>query len=314
MFSGKWLRYSCVVALFFFLFFSVSANYGFAQQEEDALLRARQLYQDGDYEGSIKLLSDFIDKLKAIVAQKKNVAEAFYLLAKVYYTVGEDDKVDENLMKVFETYSAFVIEEADFDFKARVEKARAEVKARKTAEKPEPVTVTEKDEKKDEPGKVIEAPAPKKKKKFPVLLVVGGLVVLGVVAALLLGGGKDDKKEEVFDIRGNWEVSEKLGTENYKDFLTFRGTLNRGVFEDNQGNVGDYDVNGRDVHFKYRDLLLEYNGRFTGPDNMSGTFDIVINNESLSGTWTAVRLGAAASTQGQAASIASLPAGQKSVR
>lgn len=312
MFSGKWLRYSCVVALFFFLFFSVSANYGFAQQEEDALLRARQLYQDGDYEGSIKLLSDFIDKLKAIVAQKKNVAEAFYLLAKVYYTVGEDDKVVENLKKVFETYSAFVIEEADFDFKARVEKARAEVKARKMTEKPEPAVAPV--EEKDKPAKVIEAPAPKKKKKFPVLLVVGGLVVLGVVAALLLGGGKDDKKEEVYDIRGNWEVSEKLGAENYKDFLTFRGTLNRGVFEDNQDNVGDYDVNGRDVHFKYRDLLLEYNGRFNGPDNMAGTFDIVINNQNLSGTWTAVRLGAAASTQGQAASIASLPTGQKSVR
>jgi hypothetical protein len=296
-----------VIALFFFLWFSITANFGFAQQEEDELLKARKLYQDGDYEGSIKLLSEFIAKLRAIVAQKKNVAEAFYLLAKVYYTVGEDEKVDENLQKVFETYPAFEKEEADFDFKARVDKARAEVEAQRLAqkEKKEPVPEVKKEKKK--PAKVIEAPGPKKKKKFPVLLVVGGIVVLGVVAALVLSGGKDDKKEEEFDIRGRWVIDETLGNETFQDFLTFTGTKLRGLFRDDEDHVGDYEVNGRQVHFAYRNILLEYNGRFTGPDSMAGTFIIVIDDVQYTGNWTGDRVGPAAQVNRQARSITTFP-------
>jgi hypothetical protein len=306
MFSGKLIRQVSVIALFFFLWFSITANFGFAQQEEDELLKARKLYQDGDYEGSIKLLSDFIAKLKAIVAQKKNVAEAFYLLAKVYYTVGEDEKVDENLQKVFETYPAFTKEEADFDFKARMDKARAEVEARRLAQKEEKEPVPEVKEEKKRPAKVIEAPAPKKKKKFPVLLVVGGIVVLGVVAALLLSGGKKDEKEE-FDIRGRWAIDERLGNETFKDFLTFTGTKLRGLFRDDEDNVGDYEVNGREVHFSYRNILLEYHGRFTGPDNMAGNFTIVIDDVEYTGSWTGNRLGPAARVNRQARSITTFP-------
>jgi tetratricopeptide (TPR) repeat protein len=314
MFSGKLIRQVSVIALFFFLWFSITANFGFAQQEEDELLKARKLYQDGDYEGSIKLLSEFIAKLRAIVAQKKNVAEAFYLLAKVYYTVGEDEKVDENLQKVFETYPAFAKEEADFDFKARMDKARAEVEARRLAQKEEEKPVPAVKEEKKKPAKVIEAPVPKKKKKFPVLLVVGGVVVLGVVAALLLSGGKKDEKKEEFDIRGRWAIDERLGNETFQDFLTFTGTKLRGLFRDDEDHVGDYEVNGRDVHFSYRNILLEYQGRFTGPDNMAGTFTIVIDDVEYTGNWTGTRLGPAAQILQQARSITTLPGAPQSSR
>jgi hypothetical protein len=207
------------------------------------------------------------------------------------------------LQKVFETYPAFVKEEADFDFKARVDKARAEVEARRLAQKEKKEPVPEVKEEKKKPAKVIEAPAPKKKKKFPVLLVVGGIVVLGVVAALLLSGGKDDKKEEEFDIRGRWTIDERLGNETFQDFLTFTGTKVRGLFRDDQDNVGDYEVNGRQVHFAFRNILLEYNGRFTGPDSMAGNFTIVIDDVEYTGSWTGNRLGPAARVNRQARSI-----------
>ena len=124
MFNVKRLRPLGLMTLFFFIFFIGTADLSLAKAQEDDLMKARRLYQEGDYEGSIKLLSDFIEKLKAMVEQKKNVAEAFYLLAKIYFEVGDDAKVEENLRKVFETFPTFKKEETNFGFRDRVEKAR----------------------------------------------------------------------------------------------------------------------------------------------------------------------------------------------
>ncbi|MDY0295806.1 MAG: hypothetical protein RB296_00635 [Acidobacteriota bacterium] len=200
MLGAKSLRMTGMVVLLLFSWFTLTVDLAWAgqQSEGDELLKARQMYQQGDYEGSIKVLDEFIGKLKAIVAQKKNVAEAFYLLAKVYYTVGEDQKVDENLRKVFDTYPAYETREVDVEFARRVEEARqaarsAAVESETTAPA-EVVTEPETAVPARDNG-VIVAPAQKPKKKFPVLLVVGGVALVALLAVLLGGGSKDDKAE-----------------------------------------------------------------------------------------------------------------------
>jgi len=285
MLAGKFLKGAGMVTLFLFLFFIFSADFAAAQQEEDALLKARSLYQDGDYEGSIKLLSDFISKLRAMVEQKKNVAEAFYLLAKIYYEVGDDTKVDENLRKCFETFPAFTTEEPNLGFKDRVNTIRKEVLEAKTKE-PLPETETYEEEEPPAEEKVIEKKAPpkeKKKKKFPVLLVVGGIVVVGVVAALALGGKKKAEPER-FDIRGNWTIEPDIYVPIH---MTFNGTLTSGEFIDVDENLrGSYIVNGRQVEFSYNSLAINFRGSFADRDHMSGTYEIVGVG---TGTWAAHR-------------------------
>jgi hypothetical protein len=295
MFGRKLLRGIGLVTLFLFTFFVLSADFNFVQAnetEEDVLLKARRLYQDGDYEGSIKLLSDFIQKLKAMVEQKKNVAEAFYLLAKIYYEVGDDTKVDENLEKVFETFPAFTTEEANPGFKERVEKIRKKVLEAKEKELKQEEEVVKEE---PEPEKqVIEQPTPvkaKKKKKFPVLVVVGGIAVAALIVILVSGKKKD--KEEEYNIVGNWIISE-----NYPDstsgeqYITFSGSRTSGTFLDHEGFTGTYSVSGRNVNFNYDfGFWFTYNGTFTGSDTMSGTWDWVYEGNPVSGSWTGQRGG-----------------------
>jgi hypothetical protein len=296
MFTRKLLRGIGLVTLLLFTFFVLSADFNFVQakqKEEDILLKARRLYQDGDYEGSIKLLSDFIQKLKAMVEQKKNVAEAFYLLAKIYYEVGDDTKVDENLEKIFETFPGFAVEEVNPGFKERVEKIRKKVLEAKEKEikKEEEVAAEE-----PEPGeRVIEQPTPvraKKKKKFPVLLVVGGIAVVAAIV-ILASGKKEKKREEEFIIIGNWIIFENYpdGTSG-EQYMTFRGSRTSGTFIDHDGYTGTYSVSGRNVNFSYDfGEWFTYNGNFTGRDTMGGTWDWVFEGNPVSGSWTGERGG-----------------------
>ena len=119
MFSKFLLKKIGIFVLISFVFLIGTSEYSFAD-EEDVLLKARKYYQDGNYDKSVKVLQKFIENLQAIVEQKKNVAEAFYLLAKVYYTVGEDAEVDKNLKKVYETFPSFSKEENDMEFKKKL--------------------------------------------------------------------------------------------------------------------------------------------------------------------------------------------------
>jgi tetratricopeptide (TPR) repeat protein len=295
MYGRKLLRGIGLVMLFLFTFFVLSADFNFVQaqeNEEDILLKARRLYQEGDYEGSIKLLSDFIQKLRAMVEQKKNVAEAFYLLAKIYYEVGDDTKVDENLEKVFETFPAFTAEEANPGFKERVKKIREKVLEAKEKElEKEKEAVAEEPEPEE---RVIERPTPvkaKKKKKFPVLLVVGGIAVAALIVVLASGKKKKEQEEE-YNIVGNWIIYENINGESLEEYITFSGSRTSGTFVDQDGLTGTYSVSGRNVNFSYDfGLWFTYNGTFTGRDTMSGTWDYVYEGVPLSGTWTGERGG-----------------------
>jgi hypothetical protein len=289
MLSGKFLKCAGMVTLFLFIFLIFPTDFAFAQQEEDALLKARRLYQQGDYEGSIKLLGDFITKLRAMVEQKRNVAEAFYLLAKIYYEVGDDTKVDENLRKCFGTFPAFTMEEINPGFKNRVNKIKKEVLEAKTNQ-PLPEEESFEPEKPAE-ERIIEQPTPvkeKKKKKFPVLLVVGGIVVVGVILALALGGKKDDSSQpepERFDIRGDWTLILDYQGADITFYTTFSGSLTGGTFVDQDGDTGTYTVSGNSVNFQYDYYNISFEGNAENTNRMGGNYWA----DDVNGDWHATR-------------------------
>ena len=177
----RMLRKIAITAIFFFLHFTLTAFFplpalteaaGF-QKDEDILLKAKMLIQDGDFESAITELNDVVKSLKTIPTQKKNLAAAYYLLARVYKTVQMDDEYTYNLRMVFETYPGFTMEQADPEMTERAKKIKAEL---------------------DKTG-IIEKTAVKKKKKFPVLLTVAGAAVLTVVLLLVLKKKNTDSTE-----------------------------------------------------------------------------------------------------------------------
>jgi formylglycine-generating enzyme required for sulfatase activity len=197
MLRGDSLKRVSMIALFFFAFFCFDTNFSFAQ-EEDVLLKARQLIQKGNFDAAIKELDQIIETLKAIVTQKKKVAEAYYLLAKVYYIGGMETQFQGYAKKVYEFYPDFKIDESNLDLKEKMGKIREEVLAQKEADAKVKVKKEEEKLRKEikkikpkpaeEEKKVIVKPAKKKKKKkFPLLLVIGGLAIVGVLVALLMG-------------------------------------------------------------------------------------------------------------------------------
>lgn len=281
MFSVKLLRWAGMATLFFFVFFLLPTDMVQASEEDD-LLKARRLYQQGDYEGSIKLLSGFVKKLEKVVKQKKKVADAFYLLAKIYFEVGDDEQVDDNLRNVYNTFPTYSVEETNLGFKERSEAIKREVLTKKAAAGEIDEETLQKEEQKVIPQKAVK----KKKKKFPLLLVLGGVVVVGVVLLLVLK--KSDDKEEEFDIRGEWRNTLTVNNENIVVRMEFRGQLRSGTFVDQWGDTGTYTVRGLQVEFEYDDFFIAFTGRFNGQNNMSGTFDTAATG---SGTWNAERIG-----------------------
>lgn len=299
MIQGPVLRKIGMITLVLFCWFFLTQSFGFAQ-EEDALLKARKLYQQGYYDDAITLLVETINQLKSIVAQKKRVAEAFYLLAKVYFTVGEDDKVDSNLKKVFETYPTFEKQETDLDFKDRVNRARSEyvtegpaeegMELKKEEEKVVPPVVKTEQEpvQKEKEQQVIEKPKKKKKKKFPILLVLGGLAI-AAVAIYFLVIKKSDDEDEGYDIRGTWTLNwswyatgiDVPGTTT----ITFTGTKENGTFYTGTGNNGTYTVSGSQVNWYYPSGTT-YTGGIQSDTFMSGTMIDYMGNP---GTWSATR-------------------------
>jgi tetratricopeptide (TPR) repeat protein len=248
MFEKIELKKIGILTLVLFGWFCILPSFAFPQ-EEDALVKARRLYEQGYYDDAITLLNDYINKIKTVAEQKKNVARAFYQLAKVFFTVGEDEKVEENLKKVFEAYPTFQESESNLEFKELAEKLRSEIsettKAEAEVEKEKTPKVTEEkteviiqpkiqaevEKQPVEERKVIEHPSQKKKKKFPVLLVIGGLVVAGaLVYFLLLNKKKESKITDVtvkIDIQfsatnlGCQHIIRINGVEKLNEFMAF---------------------------------------------------------------------------------------------
>ena len=132
-------------------------------------------------------------------------------------------------------------------------------------------------------------------KKFPWLLV-GGIVAGAAVAALLVF---TVFKKKDYDIRGTWEVTLLVNSEApVVDNFVFSGTKTDGDYHASANGYGDYHVEEKKVQFGYatHGTLWNYNGAFTDPENMGGTytFDTVWSQPiSISGTWTAKKISSA---------------------
>lgn len=268
MFAGKKLQFVSIVTLFFFTWFCFTADFSFAQSnDEDPLLKAKRLSQEGDYDGAVKIIQDYIEKIKLIKKDKQNLAKAYYSLARTYYKVGEEELCDKNLRMVYETYSNFRTEESDLIFKDRTEKIKKEVEGRlrakkeeKRAEEVEKKVEVKKEKKpvvkediprKEPVKKVVTKPAKKKKKKkkFPVLALALG--VGAVVALVVLLAGKKKKSEPP--------------QQNQPDRFTL--IVSKGAGVNGSPNSGAYSYNkDEEIEYKYTlkkdyfDLIVELDG------------------------------------------------------
>lgn len=157
------LRKFALLTFVFFVYFTLTGNMAL-QKDEDILLKARMLIQDGDFESAINELNDVIKKLKNPRSQQRNLAEANYLLARVYKIIRMENKYIYHLNRAFELYPNLSMEEPDPEIRERVANIKAEL----------------------ERAKMIAKTREKKKKKFPVLLVLAGSAVVATVTLLLL--------------------------------------------------------------------------------------------------------------------------------
>lgn len=270
MFAGKKLKFVSIVTLFFFTWFCFAADFSFAQaNKEDPLLKAKRLSQEGDYDGAIKILQDYIEKIKLIKKEKQNLVKAYYSLARTFYKVGEEELCDKNLRMVYEINPNFNTEENDLIFKDRTEKIKKKVEERLLEEKREEAKTKEEAKKvevkkekkpivkeeipKKEPvKKVVTKPAKKKKKnkKFPVLLVIGGVVAIGIILFLVL-----KKKTKEYNLTVNTGVG-------------VQGTPSNGTYTYKKGEVVNYNYSTESGYI-YLKVLLDGN-----PISPSGSITI----------------------------------------
>jgi len=164
MTTRKILKQFNILTVFFVIYTLSVGNIAF-QEEKDILFKARILIREGNLDGAIKELNEVIKKLETILSQKKNVAEAYYLLARIYKVVQLDKEFVLHLKMAFKTFPHLGIEEPDPEIKAMVEKVKAELEQEKVIAKEETVN--------------------KKKKKFPVLLTLAGAVMITTAILLL---------------------------------------------------------------------------------------------------------------------------------
>jgi sugar lactone lactonase YvrE len=224
MLNWEILRKTAVPAVGLMIWMMVVPSLAMSAQGEDILAQARRLVEDGELEAAAALLEPYVAKLKGEAGQKRNLAEAGYVLARVDYLMWLDEKSDEALRLIFAAVPDYAVPEPNKYFLARVERIRSETAAKATGErqkieavnnamlqkKIEEARRAEEKQKAEEaakagerkeaeakraapaaekptaiPGKAEGGEAAKKKGRFP-WLIVGGVVVVAVVAAILL--------------------------------------------------------------------------------------------------------------------------------
>ncbi|MCX6560522.1 MAG: outer membrane beta-barrel protein [Candidatus Aminicenantes bacterium] len=117
------VRRTALAAVSIAVLFLSLARPAAAQQSE--LEKAKTLINAGEFDAGIKLLEGYIATIKDIASRRKSIAEAYYLIAKIYFSVGEDDKSDENLAAAFAAFPGFMAEETNAAFRIRAERGRA---------------------------------------------------------------------------------------------------------------------------------------------------------------------------------------------
>ncbi|MCX6553454.1 MAG: SUMF1/EgtB/PvdO family nonheme iron enzyme [Candidatus Aminicenantes bacterium] len=123
MFARKQFRGIAVFTLFIFACFTLTLDYSYSQ-EENPLLKAQGLYKQGNFIEAVKVLEVFIEKNKNNETEQKRLAEANYLLAKMYYEAGDDSQVEMNLAKALQADRGIGRDEVVESFKSIVDRLR----------------------------------------------------------------------------------------------------------------------------------------------------------------------------------------------
>jgi hypothetical protein len=231
MIKKRILKRGALLALFFFICFTLTTHFTFAK-DEDILLKARMMVRKGDFDGAIKELYEVIEKLKVIASQKQKLAEAYYLLARVYMIVQMESECKYHLKMALKIYPNFTIEDPDPQLAEMIEQIKQELEKE------------DQEKEKQEKEKIIEKPGekkPGKKKKFPVFLVVGGIAVVAIIVALLLKKKKETKTYILTVTRGE-------GVD---------GTPNPGTMTYNEGAAVNYNYS---MQNGYKDLVVTLDG------------------------------------------------------
>ena len=213
------VRHQSMVALFFFTWFCLVPA-SIRAGDEDPLDTARKLIQAGSYEEAARILGVYIEKIRAIAKQKNQVAEAYYLLAKMYYEVGDDQKCDDSLRAALKNNPEISQDEPNAGFSVRLDKIRAEV-APQVFEK----------------LKKAEQRRLQPRKKFPWLLVAGAAAAAVVVLLLLT------KKK-------NYTLTVTIGA-------GVSGTPTAGSYAYKKGTLVPYQF---ELGADYKDLTVKSNG------------------------------------------------------
>jgi formylglycine-generating enzyme required for sulfatase activity len=176
MIKRRRLKPLTLLTLLLFIYPILSGNMAF-NDGGDILFKARMLIREGDFEGAVKELDDVISKLETLRSQKEKVAEAHYLLARIYKIVQMEEEFQKNLKMAFEIYPDLSIDEPDPEIRAVVTQIKARLEKERVIAK--------------------ESFGKKKKKKFPVLAIAAGVAV--VTAAMLLLKKKKDSDNGAYD-------------------------------------------------------------------------------------------------------------------
>jgi hypothetical protein len=116
------------------------------------------------------------------------------------------------------------------------------------------------------------------------------LVLIGFcLVGLFFFNSCETEEEIVYDIRGTWAVtSEEFKSLNIQSpgawVCSFHGSLTSGTWSNDRGYTGTYSVDGLVVQWEYDSGTPTYNGEFSSPTTMTGTF---VGYEGSSGTWAA---------------------------
>lgn len=261
MFNAGLIRKAAFITLIFFACFVLNESIAFSQSE-DMLDAAKKYLQQGDYGAAENSLKKFIQETQTVSGQKHKLAEAHYLLARLYFMIEkEDERIDENIRKTFELYPGFKQDEENMFFRERVEETRNQLLEERKIEEPVEIEVktepekVEKEKKKEEEKVIVkttEKPK-KKKKKFPVLLVVGGIAVVTALIFLL------KKKKKVYTLTVN--INEGVA-----------GSPGAGSFNYNEGETVNYSYN---INPGYTNIEVRLNG---SPASNSGTITMDRNH------------------------------------
>ncbi len=240
MISKRILKQFAILTVFFFMYSMLVGDMAF-QEDKDILFKARMLIREGDLENAIKELNDVIKKLETILTQSKNVAEAHYLLARIYKVVQMDKEYTDHLKSAFKIYPSLSIEEPDPEIRVMAERVKAELEQEKE--------------------KIItkEEPIKKKRRKFPVLMTLAGAAAI-TTAVLLLAKKKQPESETHYDtdVLGIQWIDIPAGSFPMGDNFNEGWTDEQPV---HSVNLTAYKISRYEVTYKQYDIFCEETGR-----------------------------------------------------